>query len=167
MKTNKKNLTQTERKLIAAWKIEGKSNSEIAKRLGRNKTTIGRELKRNGWKKGVYEPLHAQALAEKRKVKAWEAKHPLKNKQVFAHVMRKLRRGWSPEQIAGRLRKKHPKDSQWHISHEAIYQYIYHQENKDKKLWEYLRRGQKRRQNKKGRKALSSPEIRVPLATHF
>lgn len=67
MKTKKNNLTQTERNLIFEWKNLGKSNKAIAKRLGRSCSTIGRELKRNGWKKGIYEPLHAQVKAEKRK----------------------------------------------------------------------------------------------------
>ncbi len=65
MKTKKNNLTQTETNLISEWKNLGKSNKEIVRRLSRNCSTIGRELKRNGWKKGIYEPLYAQAIAKK------------------------------------------------------------------------------------------------------
>jgi len=97
MKINKKNLTATERELIATWKAQGESNKQIARHLGRSASTIGRELSRNRWTKGVYEPLHAQGLAQKRKLRAWGAKHPLKNKPVFTHVMDKLKIGWSPE----------------------------------------------------------------------
>jgi len=157
---NNKNLTQTERELIATWKAEGSSHKQIAKRLGRSCSTIGREIKRNSWKKSVYEPLHAHAQAETRKQKAWKAKHPLKNECVFAYVMNKLKRhGWSPEQIAGRLKKDFPDDKGLHICHETIYEYIYHADNQDKKLWEYLRRGQKKRKRKTGRKVHRS---RIP-----
>lgn len=164
MKINKKNLTATERGLIAAWKSRGTSNKKIAQRLGRSSSTIGRELKRNTWSGETYEPLHAQGLSEKRKLRAFRAKHPLKNKQMFDYVMVKLKGGWSPEQIAGRLKKKHPKDTCWHISHETIYAYIYRPDNKEKKLWEYLRRGQKKRRRKCGRKVQRSriPD-RIPI----
>lgn len=157
---NNKNLTQTERQLIAKWKAQRVSNKQISKRLGRSCSTIGRELKRNSWKGNIYEPLHAQAQAETRKESAWKAKHPLKNKQVFSYVMYRLKkRGWSPEQIAGRLKKKYPDDTNWHICHETIYEYIYHPDNRDKILWEYLRRGQKKRKKKAGRKVHRS---RIP-----
>lgn len=154
-----KNLTQTERQLIAKWKQQGKSNKKIGKRLGRSPSTIGRELRRNLWSKGCYEPLHAQSLSEKRQLRAFKAKHPLKNGQVFDYVMDKLRGGWSPEQIAGRLKKDFPQDESWHICHETIYLYIYRKDNQDKKLWEYLRRGQKKRRKKAGRKVHRS---RIP-----
>jgi IS30 family transposase len=159
MKQNSK-LTQTERQLIAVWKQAGISNKKISQRLGRSTSTIGREIKRNSFKEGVYEPLHAQAKADTRKQRAWQAKHPLKNKQVYSYVMYRLRkRGWSPEAIAGRLKKDHPFDPNFQICHETIYEYIYHPDNKDKKLWEYLRRGQKKRKKRTGRKV---HRIRIP-----
>ena len=148
-------LTGTERKLIARWKLEGMSNIAIAGKLGRDKTTIGRELTRNRFKSGVYEPLHAQALADKRKGFAWNAKQPLKNKKVFAYVIDYLRQGWSPEQIAGRLREvEHKGDPSWQVNHETIYQYIYSGKwinHKDEPLFEYLRRKQTKRYKKGGR----------------
>jgi len=57
------------------------------------------------------------------------------------------------------LKKGHPHDGSWHISHETIYAYIYHPDNKGKQLWEYLRRGQKKRRRKYGRKVHRS---RIP-----
>jgi len=72
----------------------------VAKLLGRSVSSIGREIKRNsfpGKESRFYEPLHAQAKAEARKKRAWKAKHPLKSPQVYAHVLEKLRDGWSPE----------------------------------------------------------------------
>lgn len=159
MKYKRKRLTFTERKLIADWLANGLSNTQIGKRLNRNTATIGRETTRNSFKPGVYEPLHAQTRADKRLIKRAYGRQPLKNPDVYAYVMERLRWGWSPEQISGRLKKHHPNDKYWQISHEAIYQYIYADENKHKNLWEYLRRKQKRRVKKQGRK---SQRVRIP-----
>jgi IS30 family transposase len=68
-------------------------------------------------------------------------------------VIDKLRDGWSPEQIAGRLKLEFPKDKSWHICHETIYRFIYSVKQKDKAYWEYLRRKQKRRRKRNGRKS--------------
>lgn len=152
-------LTKSERVLIASWKNKGVSNKKIAKLLGRNISTIGREINRNKFQ-DVYEPLHAQGLAEKRKLLAWGAKEPLKSKKIYSYTLDKLRSGWSPEQIAGRLKKvEHKTDSSWHICHETIYDFVYKPKNKDKKLWHYLRRKQGRRRSKGGRKVR---RIRIP-----
>jgi IS30 family transposase len=152
-------LTKTERILIARLKSKRYSNKKIARILERSVSTIGREIKRNSFKGKFYEPLHAQEKAEARKKKAWEAKQPLKSPKVYAYVLEKLRDGWSPEQIAGRLKHNHPEDKSWWICHETIYRFIYHPTNKDKYWWEYLRRKQKRRRKKAGRK---THRVRIP-----
>jgi IS30 family transposase len=191
-----KKITQAERKLLSRWKQEGLSNYDCAKRLGRHVSTVGRELTRNrirvslgkrDWKV-IYEPLHAQFVADKRKQKAWEAKEPLKNRDIYSYVLDNLREGRSPEQIAGRLKEvEHPDDPHWHICHETIYQFIYREKTDktkegqrqesilnrklaerkgkitvtdyDRPLWEYLRRKQKRRRKKGGRVA---QRVRIP-----
>jgi len=152
-------LTKTERILIAQLKNKGNSNKRIAKILDRSVSTIGREIKRNSFQGKFYEPLNAQSKTEARKKKAWEAKQPLKSPKIYTYVLKSLRNGWSPEQIAGRLKSNHPQDKSLWICHETIYQFIYHSKNKDKYLWEYLRRKQKRRRKKQGRKA---QKIRIP-----
>ena len=191
-----KKLTQTERQCLSVWKKEGLSNKECAKRLLRHPSTIGRELKRNNTRISlgkrdweiIYEPLHAQHVANIRKQKAFDAKVPLKSKKIYSYVLAHLRDSWSPEQICGRLKfVDHPNDPTWHICHETIYQFIYkpktdktkegqRQEvilNKrlekhnqqltvtdhEKPLWEYLRRKQVRRRKKSGRK---SQRVRIP-----
>ena len=127
-------VTKTERTLLSQWKQEGISNIECAKRLGRNKSTIGRELTRNKTRVAIgknnwqiiYEPLHAQQVAEDRKQRAFNAKHPLKNPDVYSYVLKNLRGGWSPEEISGRLREQdHKGDPHWQICMETIYQFIY------------------------------------------
>jgi transposase, IS30 family len=153
-----RNLTESERILIARWINGGESNGWIAKELGRSVSTVGREVKRNS-SGNVYEPLHAHGKALRKRQKAFNAKHPLKNQKVFSRVIDRLRDGWSPEQIAGRLRLEFPKDKTWRICHETIYAFIYSVKQKDKAYWEYLRRKQKRRRARGGRKA---QRIRIP-----
>jgi len=189
-------LTKPERVLLFKWKKEGISNINCGQRLGRDKSTIGRELKRNQIKvwtgksdELIYEPSHAQFVAEERKQKAFNAKEPLKNKQIYGYVIDHLRQGWSPEQISGRLRLvDHQGDRSWSICHETIYSFIYKQKtdltkaalisqailnqklkgqikksvtvtDHEKPLWEYLRRKQKRRRKRGGRKV---HRVRIP-----
>jgi transposase, IS30 family len=160
---NHTKLGQTERDLLAQWKLEGHSNGECARRLGRHESTIGREFKRNQHRTKFdvfYEPLSAHAKAKKRQTRAWEAKHPLKNKKVFEYVINKLKTGWSPEQISGRLKHiEYPNNPDWHICAETIYQFIYRPCQKHHKYYEYLRRGHKKRRAKSGRKVHRS---RIP-----
>lgn len=174
--------------LLSVWKNSGLSNIECADRLGRNKSTIGRELKRNRVKVKVgkydeiiYEPLHAQFVAMQRKQNAFNAKQPLKNKDIYSYVLNHLRGGWSPEAISGRLRKEdHPGDPHWQICMETIYAFIYKEKTDltkqglisrsvldkrlechnqavtvtdfDRPLYEFLRRKQTKRKKKSGRK---------------
>jgi len=192
-----KKITESERSLLSQWKKEGLSNKQCAKRPGRHVSTIGRELTRNktrvkfGWNdwKMIYEPVHANHIALERKQHAFLAKEPLKNKKIYTCVLEQLREGWSPEQIAGRLKNvDHPDDSSWHICHETIYAFIYKKKTDETKpgikqrsildknlvgrekkivtvtdhqkpLYEYLRRKQKRRRTLGGRKV---QRVRIP-----
>jgi len=146
-------LTSKERDLLAVWKAEGVSNKECGRRLDRNTSTIGRELKRNSWK-GVYVAIHAQGKADEREQTSARSKEELKNPDVYEYVTGRLREGWSPDQIAGRLKLDYPKNTYWRITAETIYRWIY-QENQvkiDQPWYEYLRRKQKKRKKYKGRK---------------
>lgn len=109
-------LTARERDLLAIWKAEGKSNTACAKILGRVVSTIGRELKRNSFQGRHYVAIHAQERARKRQQKVAHGKHELKNPKVYAYVTEKLREGWSPDQIAGRLKKDHVDNKEWWIT---------------------------------------------------
>lgn len=153
-------LSKSERVLICKWRDKEYSNKKIAKLLGRSCSTIGREISRNKFKGFIYEPLHAQALFEKRKLLAWGAKKPLKNSDIYSYVLDNLREGWSPETISGRLKKvDHKDDPNWQICSETIYHFIYSKKNKNKKLWHFLRRKQARRRIKGGRKVA---RVRIP-----
>jgi len=140
--------------LLAIWKAEKVSNKQCAKRLGRSVSTIGRELKRNSFEGKHYVAIHAQREAELREEKKAHAKQPLKNTHLFAYVTKHLRMGWSPDQIAGRLKKNHKDDERWYITAETIYRWIYAPEQRKatQPWYEYLRRKQKKRKKQSGRK---------------
>ena len=143
-----------ERDLLAVWKAEGISNKECARRLNREASTIGRELKRNSWKKDYYVSIHAQRQALLRDQKKTHGKHALKNADVYKYVTEHLRDGWSPDQIAGRLKREYPNDRHFWITAETIYRWIYQpkQMHEDQPWYEYLRRKQKRRKKRSRRK---------------
>lgn len=142
-------LTIEEREAIVVWKACGKSLREIGKMIQRDHSVISRELKRNGSKR-IYWAHQADERARKRKSKA-AGRERLKNEMIRGFVHEKLKLGWSPEQIAGRIEMEHAGSA---ISYEAIYQYIYHNA---KELIGYLpRRHPKRRQKNLMRKAKAS-----------
>lgn len=136
-------LSSEERDKIAILRVQGLSLEKIAFAIGRNKSTISRELKRNKSPiYNVYLPHKADLRAKERKHKAGKRKR-LKHPMIEKYVLQKIKLGWSPEQIAGRL----PLDCRGlSISHEAIYQYIYdRQTRKVIDLSVYLPRSHKKR----------------------
>ena len=150
-----KQISQKERDLIAVWKAKGFSLRQIAKRLNRSPSTISREIKRNSLRRKHYIAIHAQDKVNKRKILS-RKRHSLKSKDIYSYVLDKLKQGWSPEQISGRLKLETGKKI---ISYETIYRFIYKEKNKKKKLWEYLPRKQKKRKKKYGRKA---KRVKIP-----
>ncbi|MFZ5932577.1 MAG: IS30 family transposase [Patescibacteria group bacterium] len=152
-------LAKEDRILIAQWRNQGFSLRQIARWLRRNVSTISREIDRNSFEGKVYEPLHAQYKADCKRRKAWKAKQSLKNPWLYSYVIDRLRNGWSPEQISGRLKLKFAHFPERKIGVETIYRFVYKPENKKLRLWEYLRRKQARRRVKGGRK---SQRVRIP-----
>jgi len=139
-------LTMTERELIAKMYWEGEGVNEIARILNRNKGTISRELKRNSSSEyHCYTPCRAQQRSDDRR-KAASRRPRLKHEGIRQYIREKLLLGWTPELIAGRLALDHPKCL---ISHEAIYQYIYHPKTPDREgLIACLRRAHRKRKQK-------------------
>lgn len=115
-------LSLDERDQLAAYRAEGLSICEIARRLKRNKSTISRELGRN--KAPIYNAYGAcRAEREARARKQRAGQRPrLKNAKIRSYVTRRLRLRWTPEQIAGGLHKSHNDLS---ICVESIYRFIY------------------------------------------
>lgn len=120
----------------------------IAKKLGRHHSTLSRELDRNAKYGRKYIPCVADRFAVRKALKQ-RFRAALKNPEVFLYVREKLKLGWSPEIISGRIEKDHPGQS---INPETIYKYIYSKKAKRDKLFKYLEFGRKKRRVKTGRK---------------
>jgi len=143
MKNTYTHLSSEERDKIAVLRARGCSYGSIARAIDRDKSTVFRELGRNRSPVyNVYLPHKANRRAMDRK--SGSGKRPrLKNRLIRRYVIAKLKLGWSPEQISGKLRKDHPERS---ISYEAIYQYIYDKETRKRvTLAAYLPRAHKKR----------------------
>ena len=141
-------IKEWERDQIAILFASGASFRLIAKKLNRSVSSIHTEIKRNSVD-GVYQAIRAQELSQKRNRKSRRS-NPLKNPKIYSYVYDKLRCGWSPEQIAGRLKRDN--NNKTVICHETIYNYIYSTEGKDKELHEYLVRKHRKRRPWYGRK---------------
>lgn len=125
-------LTEAERYHIYTMKKQGYTNTAIAKGMGRDRTTIWRELQRNTGQRG-YRYQQAQQRAQ--------ARHRTKPKRVklTVEVQALIRAGlalrWSPEQIAGRWRM----ETGQRLSAETIYQYIAKDKRGGGTLYQQLR----------------------------
>lgn len=136
-------LTLEEREIIAHLHRTGRMQTQIAERLGRSKSAISRELRRNRSRNG-YWAVAAQRKAERRRrERPWVAK--MQPPEVRRYVLEHLRQRWSPDQIAGRSRSDFPHDRRRQISHQTIYVWIRAEEASGKHWQRYLRRlGRKR-----------------------
>lgn len=116
-------LSRIERESIRVGLAEGLSGRAIAGRLGRSPSTICREIERCGGRDG-YRAYEAERLAKRRSHRPKQYKLE-ENRGLATCVAQWLRRKWSPEQISKRLRREHPDDPSWWVSHETIYQSLF------------------------------------------
>jgi len=122
-------LNQTERNIIANMSASGHRLKAIAEAIGRNKSSISRELQRNRSKRG-YRPKRAQTL---RALNSRNAKRI--SSDIFNVATQYLNDEWSPEQIAAALP----------ISHTTIYSRVRADKNQGGQLYKQLRCAKKRR----------------------
>jgi len=115
-------LTPEERERLSLLLAQGQRPARIAHSLGRHRSTISRELRRNRLG-DRYSVLTAQRQAEARR-----RQRPLTRKMERPEVSEDVRRGltqyWSPQQIAGRLRRDFPGEPRRRVSHQTIYAWI-------------------------------------------
>jgi len=163
-----KHITVEEREEIQEMLWQKCSLRAVSIKLGRSPSSISRELKRNNSKQKMrYRPRTAHDRALKKRSSRGRVSR-LKNNFIRNYVSDKLKISWSPEQIAGRLCLDYPEHK---ISHEAIYQYIYFQVNRNgygylkpncEDLRIYLKRRHKRRIPKGARRGQVLNKAVVP-----
>lgn len=136
--------------------------TKIAKLLHRDHGVISREVKRNTGQYPQYFPYSA-VLAQKatqRRAKITNKRKLAKDEVLNNYVASRLKDGWSPEQISGRLKNHPPKSIQGkYISDEAIYDYIYDQGSDGQYLWQSLRKAHFTRRKQHGRK---TQKVNIP-----
>ncbi len=153
-------LTLDERRSLFRMQKARLGVAETAVRLGRHRSTIYRELGRNRFRDAdasrdsrrnmsAYYPVTAQNLARARRQRlAKLARH----EELLAHVVDRLRAGWSPQQIAGRLRQDAEADGEGseRLCHETIYRHVYGPEGQAEQLYLCLPRARRRRETRHG-----------------
>jgi transposase, IS30 family len=157
-----KQLSLGERCAIARLQADGCSLRQIAAALDRPASTVSREIKRNRGRQVGYRPDYAEQQAQARR---WTGSRLEREPGLRRAVCERLAKGWSPEQVAGRLAYEAGRKV---ISHESIYRFIYAQiaRAKDYRWRHYLPRGKWRRgrRGRKGGSAASFIEARVSLS---
>ena len=140
-------LLDEERDHIAALKAVGRSIGAIAKAVGRAKSTVLRELRRNALPSGRYSPLHAAGADQRRRRRDAVLE---RDRRLRDFVCDRLAEGWTPEQIAGWLKAGHERGLRA-LGFEAIYAFVYRAARKGEELWRYLTRRHKRRRPRRAR----------------
>jgi IS30 family transposase len=138
-------ITASERYTVGLLRRQGLTPSVIARILGRHRSTVGRELRRNRTHHdGCYRPQLADWYARGRRCRS------RRNRRFvpadWARVRTLVQADWSPEQIAGRLRL----DGTLAISHETIYRYIWADKAAGGSLYTHLRGARKQRRKRYG-----------------
>jgi len=133
-------LTLPEREEISRALVAGRSMRSIAASLRRAASTVSRELRRNGGQEG-YRASRADQAAWDRAARP-KACTLVQNRELAQVVASKLRLEWSPEQIAGWLKRTYPHDETYQVSHETIYRSLFIQARGalKKELMAHLRR---------------------------
>ena len=141
MGTGYKQLSLEDRCEIARLHQAGCSIRKIAASLDRTPSTIARELKRNTGRKTGYRPGYAN---EQSRARRWKGSKLERNPKLRKAVFDCLARGWSPEQVAGRMSRETGADF---VSHETIYRFIYAEiaRTKDYRWRLYLPRSKSKR----------------------
>ena len=130
-----KHLTVEQRYTICVMKQQGYKQIEIAKVIGKDKSIVSRELKRNCDKRSSsYNYDLAQRKYEQRQKN--KPKHIRFTDDVKQHVKELLNKDYSPEQIFGRA----PIEGYKRVSHERIYQYVWNDKKEGGSLYKHLRR---------------------------
>jgi len=163
MKKSYKHLNQFDRDRIEAMLSAGHKQKEIASVLGKNKTTISREIKRNrrklrnpgGNKDGPYESSVANHKAYvRRKYAKFQGLKIESNKDLRVYIIYGLEQGWSPDEISGRMEQE---NKPFYASKDLIYAWLY-------SVWgqKYVKHLYSKRDRKKKRKLKKTEKVLIP-----
>ncbi|MEK7213134.1 MAG: IS30 family transposase [Patescibacteria group bacterium] len=138
-----------DRQKLEYWLRTKQSLRAIAKIMKRDHSVLVRELERNSTgDRKKYRADVAQRLSKKRRFKQHKGKLD-KYPELKERVIEGLKREWSPDVIAGKLKTERARHT---ISHESIYHYIYNKDGRYENLYQYLRQGQAKRHKLHSRK---------------
>ena len=145
-----KHLSLRERETISKYLSQGLSCNEIGDLLGRNGSTISRDIIKNNMTKQTYWAIDADFHSDCRKEKPKRLKKIENNVLLKAYIHSGITLDWSPQQIANRLKEAYPLDMSKRASHETIYTYLYclPRGTLKKELMSHLRRERKERQKR-------------------
>ncbi len=138
-----KQLTLKERYHISTLLKRGWKQKEIAESIGVHPSTISRELQRNRdtfTKEYSYDFAHSRSQSRQ----CSKAKYTVITSKIETYIKSKLKEDWSPEQIAGRMKR----DKDFTVSHETIYRYIYYNKSRGGRLYKHLRHKNKKYHNR-------------------
>jgi IS30 family transposase len=146
---------------IAERRKAGQSLRQIAAALDCSPSSVSRELNRNQSARD-YKPAFAEQQARARR---WSGSRLLRNPKLQKKVLRLLRQGLSPEQVAGKLRRK---DGRVAISHESIYRFVHSQIARTKNYdWrQYLPQAKSKRGRRARRRGGSVSFLQGRVAIH-
>jgi len=131
--------------MLAALRRQGLNQSQIARSLGRHRSTVCREIRRNSTRAdGHYRAFTAQERTNGRRSRS--RRNLRFTAEDFALIDELLRRQWSPEQVVGHLRRT----GQLSVSHETIYRHVWRDKKQGGSLHTHLRGARKRRRKRYG-----------------
>jgi IS30 family transposase len=138
-------LTSEERYMLAALRRQGLNQAQIARSLGRHRSTVCREVRRNSTRAdGHYRAFTAQERTNGRRSRSRRNSHF--TGRDFALIDELLCRQWSPEQVSGHLARL----GRMCISHETIYRHIWRDKRAGGLLYTHLRGARKQRRKRYG-----------------
>lgn len=176
MTAHYRHLTLDDRVEIEQLLERGLPLAAVARRLGVHRSTISRERRRGSWQperdhanlrpylrnkldtRGPHDRLYLAGQAQRQAQQRASRSHQpyrMRHDRLLDWVIKQLQKGWTPEEISGRLPIEFPDDARMRVGVETLYAWLYSPAQQHRQLWQYLPRGQQRRRRRQGRRVHS------------
>lgn len=186
MPAHYRHLTIDDRIEIEKLLERGLPQAEIARRVGVHRSTISREVRAGSWQpeadhanlrpylrnkldtRGPRERLYLAGQAQQQAAVRTSRSHQpfrMRHDRLVDWVLKQLEKGWTPEEISGRLPIEFPDDARMRVGVETLYAWIYSPGMRHRQLWQYLPRGRQRRRKRHGRR-VHADRIRWRVSIH-